>query len=155
MLDDIPACAITLLGVLVAAALTYRLARSGFSRDKVWERRVEAYSKILLALETAETKIRPALEGFEPDPHQAWNDEDFRAFLETIAEDIGIARQCFASSALVLSPNFARMFKHFQAELETIGCENLDPPEQYQRLEKALGRIRSQLERQAKRDLGI
>jgi len=142
-----------LAGVVVGAFLNYRLSYTRFSREKLWEKRLEVYSEILVELQRTEQISASVAEDLDREGERVWNDKGFQTHMARVADHLGKARNRFALNALVVSPTFRARFQQLEEDIESLSFKDLLPPEEYEQLTALLRAARPELDTLARKEV--
>ena len=139
----------------VTAILIARSEREKFRRERSWDLRREAYTKIIGALDRARAITIHIVDGYADDPH-AWDaSEANRAARTQMVEYFNAARIEFHANRLMLSPDFVGQYEKLNRELAEGNNPNLIPPESAEIAARVMNRILPDMEALAKQEMGV
>lgn len=129
--------------------------RLKFRRERSWDLRREAYTKIIGSLDRARAITEYIDDGYGDRP-EAWDQaEANRKAQGEMVEHFHVARIEFHASKLMLSPAFVAKYDAMNAGLEEANNPNLIPPESAELAARMMKQIVPEMELLAKRELGV
>jgi hypothetical protein len=137
MTTDITIAVIGLLGAIVGGGLTSvttwliaRGERTKFGRERLWDLRREAYTKIIASIVPATRIAKHMEEGYEDNPHEYDASDRLKQALEEFVAHFRAAQEAFHIHRLLLSCDFAQAFEGMLMKLDEVSSnQNLLPPE--------------------------
>ena len=139
----------------VTTILVARTEREKYRRERSWDLRREAYTKIIGALDRARAITVHIGDGYSDDPH-AWDtSEANRAARTQMVEYFHVARIEFHANRLMLSSDFVGQYERMNRELAEGNNPNLLPPESAEIAASVMNRILPDMEALAKQELGV
>ncbi|WP_313809358.1 hypothetical protein [Sphingobium sp.] len=159
---EIATALIGLAGAMIGggiSGLTTILVASGerekYRRERPWELRREAYTKIIGALDRALAITAHINDGYGGDPH-SWDASEANAKAQAqMIEHFHIARIEFHANRLMLSPAFVAKYEEMNQVLGEANNPNLLPPESAGMAVAAMRRVVPDMEALAKQELGV
>lgn len=137
MTTDITIAVIGLLGAIVGGGLTSvttwliaRSERTKFGRERLWDLRREAYTKIIASIVPATRIAKHMEEGYEDNPHEYDASDRLKQALKEFVAHFRAAQEAFHINRLLLSCGFAEAFEAMLMKLDEVSSnQNLLPPE--------------------------
>jgi hypothetical protein len=151
-----------LLGALIgagAATITTivinRNERHKFARERIWDLRREAYTKILSALGPARQIGEHVALNYDDDPHGYDAGKPVRKAMAEFAQHYRAARDYYHGYRLVLSAEFAVAYEKLLSDMLAINDNpNLLPPEQASDVAKCVTAATTKLIEIAQSEIG-
>jgi len=139
----------------VTTILVARSEREKYRRERSWDLRREAYTKIIGALDRARAITAHIDDGYDDDPH-AWDaSEANKKASAQMVEYFHAARIEFHANRLMLSAAFVEQYERMNLELGEADNPNLLPPEGAEIAARVMSRIVPAMETLAKEELGV
>ena len=162
MPTDVVAALIGLAGAVVGGGISSvttiliaRSERAKFRRERSWDLRREAYTKIIGALDRARAITVHIDDGYDDDAH-AWDaSEANKASQAQMIEHFHAARIEFHANRLMLSSAFVAQYEKMNRELGEADNPNLIPPESAEIAASVMNRILPEMVALAKQELGV
>lgn len=147
-----------LLGGVVSGAATYlvqRGERDKHMRERSWDFRREAYTKILGSLDRASSLMDRMNEGYRENPHAYDPSREREELSAHFVTQYHEARAAIHANRLMLSKDFLREFDHLQSGLAQAESDNLAPPESAKIVAEEIQTSVKRLEEIGRRELGV
>jgi hypothetical protein len=139
----------------LTAILIARSEREKYRRERSWDLRREAYTKIIGALDRARSITTHIANGYDDDPH-AWDASVAnRNAAKEMVGHFHVARAEFHANRLMLSPAFVVGYNRMNFELGEADNPNLLPPESATLAAEVMDRSVASMEALAKEELGV
>jgi hypothetical protein len=139
----------------LTAVLIARNEREKYRRERSWDLRREAYTKIIGALDRARAITAHIDDGYDDEPH-AWDaSEANRTAAKQMIEHFHLARTEFHANRLMLSSAFIAEYNKMNVELHEAENPNLLPPESATLAAEVMTHSVANLESLAKDELGV
>jgi hypothetical protein len=142
----------------ISSLTTFLIARSErekYRRERSWDLRREAYTKIIGALDRARAITAHVDECYDEDPH-TWDASDANRIAQAqMIEHFHVARSEFHANRLILSPAFVAAYERMNAELSSADNPNLIPPESAELAAQVMKRSVAAMEAVAREELGV
>lgn len=137
MTPQVTAALIGLLGALVGGGITSfttwiiaRTQRTKFARERMWDLRREAYTKIIASIVPATRVAEHMHLQFQEDAHGYSASKEMRQAVSEYASHMKAAQDAFHINRLMLSPAFAEAFLQLLRKLGGVASDpNQLPPD--------------------------
>jgi hypothetical protein len=134
---EIKIALIGLLGAIVGGGITAfttwliaRTERTKFARERLWDLRREAYTKIIASIVPAARLAKHMHHRYQEDAHGYDASKEVRQATSEYVAHFRAAQDAFHINRLMLSPTFAGAFERMLHKLGEVGSnQNLIPPE--------------------------
>lgn len=146
------------IGGGISSVTTILLARGEqkkFRRERSWDLRREAYTKIIGALDRARAICVHIDEGYADNPEAWFASEEKKKADQQMIEFFHTARFEFHANRLMLSSAFVAQYDEMNFGLGEADNQNLIPPESAEMAADIMKRIVPEMEALAKRELGV
>lgn len=162
MASEIATAVIGLAGAVIGGGisslttiLVARGEREKFRRERSWDLKRVAYTKIIGALDRARAITSHIDDGYDDDPH-AWDaSEANKKAQEQMVEHFHAARIELHANRLVLSSAFVVQYEKMILALGEANNPNLIPPESAEIAAEVMNRMVPGMEALAKQELGV
>ena len=123
----------TMIGGAVTFLTTWVIARGELTKrkkERIWELRRDAYTKIIGSMTQATRLIEHINENYQSDPHGYDSSDDVKQASTEFSDSFKDARAVFTSNTLLLSSLFSEKFETIHNNVSNVEEDpNLTPPE--------------------------
>lgn len=139
----------------ITTLLVARSEREKYRRERSWDLRREAYTKIIGALDRARAITAHINDQYAEDPHRWDASDENRTAQAQMVEHFHAARNEFHANRLMLSSAFVSAYERMNRELGEADNPNLIPPEGAELAAGVMHRTVPAMEALAKKELGV
>ena len=157
-IKDIVTAIAAAVWALLVVYITQRFAIRTHSTQRLWDRRLDAYSTIISEIDSASLsakRIHIAFsEGNDEDKQTYYASPSYDRVGSQVFDHLENARKVMSSNSLILSPQFQRHFASLQQGIAETEESDLDPPERWEVIAGTLEHGVVQLRKVAEREVG-
>lgn len=139
----------------ITTLLVARSEREKYRRERSWDLKREAYTRIIGALDRARAITAHIDDRYADDPHGWDASEANRTAQAQMVEHFHVARTEFHANRLMLSSAFVSAYERMNCELSEADNSNLIPPESAEVAAEIMDRAVPAMEALAKKELGV
>ena len=132
LLSAVPSGAWALGGGTAGATLTHLYSRSKFQRERIWEARLAAYSRMLSSVDKAHKWAASIHQSFQEYDPQHYFQEAYQDDNAEMWKHINRFRKIYRKNMLLMSKSIIINIDEFERSLDGEKYRNSDPPERHE-----------------------